>query len=420
MKEAYQADPDMLARYLVEARAIPQATAGQLARDVIANKLSPEGMKALDMRPELFSLGPPDPSVTQLERFLRNFGGRPYNEADRRKAVELARGRWQAKGYQGLSYQDTAPMEVGGKGVKDKTAYIVFDPKHLTQLYTGAADAFDPQEPRDQTGEWTAGGSNSGGSLISTRKVTAKREGDKTSYRRVDMAALHQFPEQEAQVAHLFKSPVNYPGLKANESGSLRKVVNRMKENLRAIYDKASPENRKLWRGWYEGAHRIAERAAKKYHIPVAAAAVYATLSPQAQWDRNVYLGDHVIDIVKTKATQKWDDKMTEVASGWLPWTRTRSQSIPRVAAAASHDRCRSGLRVGRADPWRPSCRDLRHSRPRSMDRGRPRGEAEPPSRRRSPLHRLRPSSTEHDVSCPETLRLMFSPRTIQGAKRHL
>ena len=62
---------------------------------------------------------------------------------------------------QGLApvYQDTAPMEVGGKNVKNKTAYIVFDPKHLTQLYTGAADAFNAQEPRDEKGEWTDHGS---------------------------------------------------------------------------------------------------------------------------------------------------------------------------------------------------------------------------------------------------------------------
>ena len=92
-----------------------------------------------------------------------------------------------------------------------------------------------------------------------------------------------------------------------------------MKDNLRALYNDATPADRKLWAGWYEGAHKVAERAARRYGIDLASAAgVYAALSPQAQWDRNVYLGDRLIDIVKTKHAEKWDDGMTRSVDAWV------------------------------------------------------------------------------------------------------
>ena len=96
-------------------------------------------------------------------------------------------------------------------------------------------------------------------------------------------------------------------------------AVDRMKDNLRALYNDATPADRKLWAGWYEGAHKVAERAARKYGLDLASAAgVYAALSPQAQWDRNVYLGDRLIDIVETKHAEKWDEAMTRSVDAWV------------------------------------------------------------------------------------------------------
>ena len=156
--------------------------------------------------------------------------------------------------------------------------------------------------------------------LVSTRNVTAKKaeENSAESYTRPDLEALHKFPGQEAAVAKLFANGKNYPGLRAGETG-LRAVVDRMKDNLRALYNDATPADRKLWAGWYEGAHKVAERAARKYGLDMASAAgVYAALSPQKQWDANVYLGDRLIDIVKTKHAEKWDDAMTRTVDGWV------------------------------------------------------------------------------------------------------
>ena len=49
------------------------------------------------------------------------------------------------------------------------------------------------------------------------------------------------------------------------------------------------------------------------------AAGVYAALSPQAQWDRNVYLGDRLpCNIVKPGHAEKWDDAMTRSVDGWV------------------------------------------------------------------------------------------------------
>ena len=119
-----------------------------------------------------------------------------------------------------------------------------------------AFDRFDPEEPRDKGGEWTDSGASAeplkGSSghpmLVSTRNVTAKKaeENSAESYTRPDLEALHRFPEQEKAVAKLFANGKNYPGLRAGETG-IRAAVDRMKDNLRALYNDATPADRKLW-----------------------------------------------------------------------------------------------------------------------------------------------------------------------------
>ena len=111
MKEAYKSDPEMLERYLTEARKIPPEEAKTAAADLAAGKtvkLSTEGDKEYT-----------------LDSFLNNYGGRPYNAADRGKAVQIARESWQQQGYDGLKYENTSPMETAG--VKDKSSYVLFD-----------------------------------------------------------------------------------------------------------------------------------------------------------------------------------------------------------------------------------------------------------------------------------------------------
>jgi hypothetical protein len=118
MKVAYRADPEMLSRYLVQARAVPESDAPKLAEAMVAG--------------EKVTLPVDGPNYT-LDRFVENFGGAPYDVKDRAHAVELARKEWQRQGYQGLKYTNTSPMET--EGIQNKTCYVVFDPKTLTSSF---------------------------------------------------------------------------------------------------------------------------------------------------------------------------------------------------------------------------------------------------------------------------------------------
>lgn len=122
---AYRRDPDMLERYLREARQYDPAVAQSSARTMAegGTARTPEG-------------------DYDLPRFLGNYGGRPYNDADRALMTETARKAWQDEGYAGLRYINTSPNEAGAKGVTDPTSYIVFDPKDIRSRFA----AFDPAQ----------------------------------------------------------------------------------------------------------------------------------------------------------------------------------------------------------------------------------------------------------------------------------
>lgn len=116
----YKKDPEMFARYLTQARAVPEADALQLAKDMVAGK----------------SVELPVDGKTTFDKFIENFGGgKPYNEPDRAKAIEIFKKDMEDKGYVGLKYINTSPMET--EHAKDATSYIVFDPhKNIQSKYT--------------------------------------------------------------------------------------------------------------------------------------------------------------------------------------------------------------------------------------------------------------------------------------------
>ena len=122
--EAYRKDPSILARYLTQARRVPEAQAGQMAADLAAGKsikMPLEGDELFDM-----------------PRFIDNYGGKPYNDADRKRITQLARKSWMDQGYKGLKYVNTSPMEMAT--AKDPTSYIVFDPANIRS----SSANFDP------------------------------------------------------------------------------------------------------------------------------------------------------------------------------------------------------------------------------------------------------------------------------------
>lgn len=120
-KEAFQKDPSMLSRYLQQARHVPAADADRIATDLTSGKTATipnEGDTPYD-----------------LDRFVSNYGGKPYNEADRAAMSKLARQSLQEKGYDGLQYINTSPMEMGN--ATDPTSYVIFDPSKLRSAYSG-------------------------------------------------------------------------------------------------------------------------------------------------------------------------------------------------------------------------------------------------------------------------------------------
>jgi hypothetical protein len=126
-KEAYTREPDLLTRYLQEARNRPAAEALSEARALAAG--------------ERVSLHGSEPKT--LDEFLKGYGGVPQNDPDRKAMVDIARKAWQDKGYEGIRYINTAPGEAGAPGVKDPTAtgYIIFDPRKMRSEFA----RFDPR-----------------------------------------------------------------------------------------------------------------------------------------------------------------------------------------------------------------------------------------------------------------------------------
>jgi len=136
--EGYKLRPDLLARYLVEARKLPEDVADSIAKRLAKGKSV--ALKEFDI-----SIGPPKETSEKspwktnkekkvnLERFLDNYGGNPYNSKDRADLVDTARKSWQDKGYTGLKYLNTSPRET--EFAKDPTSYIVFDPKHTRSRF---------------------------------------------------------------------------------------------------------------------------------------------------------------------------------------------------------------------------------------------------------------------------------------------
>ena len=137
--EGFKKDPALLERYLEQARAIPADKAPGIAADLVAGKkVNLEGRDQ------------------DLNRFVNNYGGRPYNDADRARIIDLAKQSWMDQGKAGIKYINTSPME--NATAKNPTSYIVFDPdKNVAPLYGDQhhpetqkyLDAFDKSEPTD-------------------------------------------------------------------------------------------------------------------------------------------------------------------------------------------------------------------------------------------------------------------------------
>jgi hypothetical protein len=190
------------------------------------------------------------------------------------------------------------------------------------------------EEPKGLTGSQGHAG------LISSRAPTAV--GAETGrYQRADLEGMKGEPEVFAHNMNLLRNSRFYQNLNIPEDASPEQVADIAKEhakkNLRFLWDRAPEALKAQGHLWYEGANKLAAASAEKYGLPLqTTAAVYAALSPQALWDRNVALAEQLIDIHQTQQHTKWDDAMSGVVEDKVRKNRqANKQKTPEQNAAA-------------------------------------------------------------------------------------
>ena len=178
-------------------------------------------------------------------------------------------------------------------------------------------------------------GSQGHPNLVASRNITAVKESKaaKGIYSRPDVAGMKTDPENFERDMALFKDPQFYPNFRAADTqGSsdeiARHVIDHMKANLKFIYDN-SPD-KEANRVWYDGARILVDKRVEQYGFTDASVAgVYAAMSPQKDWDENVYLADSIMDIWAKHQGHAWDAKME--ATSQSIWKKEWQPVIDRI-----------------------------------------------------------------------------------------
>jgi hypothetical protein len=111
-----------------------------------------------------------------------------------------------------------------------------------------------------------------------------------------------------------------YPNFRAAKSADTpakqaERFIEHVQSNLLWLYDQVPAEIRERSHLWYDGANKIAKRLADQYDLAEQQiAGVMATLSPQKDWFMNVSLGQRVIDVMRSKRNEPWDQAMSNTA----------------------------------------------------------------------------------------------------------
>ncbi|HEY3623729.1 MAG TPA: hypothetical protein VGL12_15310, partial [Roseiarcus sp.] len=104
-------------------------------------------------------------------------------------------------------------------------------------------------------------------------------------------------------------------------------LVDHFKSNILALHDAVPEEIRPGSMQWYDGANNRATQQAVRYGRPVEnTSGVYAALSPQMDWFKNVSLGDRVMDIMHTQQDTPFSPEM------WK-WAKTYAKGDPDTLA---------------------------------------------------------------------------------------
>jgi hypothetical protein len=161
--------------------------------------------------------------------------------------------------------------------------------------------------------------------VVASRNITSKKSTFE-GYARPDVEAMRTDPENFEHDVGLFSEARAYPNfrpdeLKGDANTRVRAIVDHMKSNIRFLYDTASEAIKNSGMGWYDKAHDISVADAKTYGIDErSSAGVIATLSPQKDWDQNIYLAHAVLEINHSQQNHVWDEKMAATAERiWIP-----------------------------------------------------------------------------------------------------
>lgn len=162
-----------------------------------------------------------------------------------------------------------------------------------------------PQE-YDEFGRWTSGG------RISTVPPKGKVKGkDKphpmNELRKMSVdLAMKEDPEIAAKWMEKLGAVAGFEDLKPDASddakkvrGYVKKAINRIKQNILDIHDRADPKDAERWGEWYPIAQKLGAKWGKEANVhPDAVYAVMARLSPQADWNDNMTMAREVVRLL--------------------------------------------------------------------------------------------------------------------------
>jgi hypothetical protein len=152
--------------------------------------------------------------------------------------------------------------------------------------------------------------------IVSTRFPTAVKatEDPVQDLLIVDLETMQKDP---VQYKHNVKVVEAYPNLKLKGTPAQKgeQFIEHVKDNLLHLHDQVPDATRQRSKLWYDGANKIAEDFGKKYEIPKeSVAGVFAVLSPQMDWFKNVSLGERVLDVMTKKQNDPWTPEMQATA----------------------------------------------------------------------------------------------------------
>jgi len=139
----------------------------------------------------------------------------------------------------------------------------------------------------------------------------------------LDASMIHQRPAIAQRLADKLlaqnKSMKFTPEELKTPKGILDSFVRHAKDNIKAMYEHVTPENRIQDREWYDGAHEIGNKDAKASGLePRQNWAAIASQSPQKDWNQNVSLYERLTDTVLNKSDVKFTPEMQTKATDFI------------------------------------------------------------------------------------------------------